>query len=176
MSGGDEELWIEKTGKNNFEGKKIKEIEEEYILILNTWKTEYEEYTKNKKKTKSLEEEENLFKRLIEYKEEHLLFIRDFKVPFSNNLAEKALRMIKTKLKVLGCFRGKGKGSYFVTIRSLFEMSKKHGMNLNDTVRKDFEEGQIGVTSMKCFHKICPYVCLRRPLLIFLLWIVTDNF
>jgi len=134
---------IEKTGNSNFEGKKIEEIEKEYILILNNWKTEYERYIKGKKKNKSLEEEENLFKRLIEYKEEHLLFIKDFKVPFSNNLAEKALRMIKTKLKVSGCFRGKDKGSYFATIRSLFETTKKHGMNLHDTVRKVFNNENV---------------------------------
>jgi len=134
---------LEKSGNKGFEDSMVKEIEEQYILILDNWKIEYEKYVNGKKKNKSLEDEENLFKRLKEYKEEHLIFIKDFKVPFSNNLAEKALRMIKTRQKVSGCFRGEDKGSYFATIRSLFETTKKHGMNLNETVKKVFNNEKI---------------------------------
>ncbi|MEG2610568.1 MAG: IS66 family transposase [Bacilli bacterium] len=130
-------------GVNEFSKEKIEEIYTKYSEILSEWELEYEKYVKGKKKTQSLIAEGNLFKRLKKYKKEHLLFIKDFEVPFSNNQAEKALRLIKTKMKVSGCFRGKDKGSNFAIIRSLLETSKKNGINLFKTVNKTFKKEEL---------------------------------
>lgn len=46
----------------------------------------------------------NLLKRMKEYVEEHLLFLRDPNVPFTNNEAERTFRHFKTKQKVSGRF------------------------------------------------------------------------
>ncbi len=81
-----------------FEEEKIEKIEKEYLKIIERWEKEYNEATsKLEKVPKALREEKNLFTRLREYKEEHLRFIKDFKVPFSNNEAERNLRKIKMK-------------------------------------------------------------------------------
>ena len=37
-----------------------------------------------------------------EYKKEHLLFLHDFNVPFDNDVAERNIRLIKTRKKVSG--------------------------------------------------------------------------
>jgi hypothetical protein len=47
----------------------------------------------------------NLLTRLGKYKQNHLLFIYNYDVPFSNNEAERDLRWIKTQQKVSGCHR-----------------------------------------------------------------------
>lgn len=50
-------------------------------------------------------DELNLIERLEKYKENHLLFVYDYSVPFTNNAAERDLRWIKTQQKVSGCHR-----------------------------------------------------------------------
>lgn len=67
-----------------------------------------------------------LIERLAEHKEEVCLFIRDLRVPFTNNLAEQSVRMMKVKTKVSGCFwTSKGAGC-FATIMSYLQTAMKH--------------------------------------------------
>ncbi len=83
-------------------------------------------------------DERCLFERLINFKEEHLRFIEDFKVPFTNNLAEKSLRMIKAKTKISGGFRSNSGGKFFANIRSIISTAKKQKLSTFDTIYKIF--------------------------------------
>jgi len=79
-----------------------------------------------------------LYRRLKEYKREHLRFLSDFQVPFDNNLAERDLRMIKSKTKVSGCFRGVDGGSVFADIKSYTSTLRKNSKNIFDGLKAAF--------------------------------------
>ena len=67
----------------------------------------------------------NLILRLIKYKTETLRFLSDARVPFTNNLAERDLRMIKLKQKVSGCFRTEQGARDFAIARSFISTVRK---------------------------------------------------
>lgn len=119
------------NGNTRLKEARIEEIEKEYMKILDEWEKEYNEAISCvKKKSKSLKEEKNLFTRLKEYKEEHLRFIKNFEVPFSNNEAERNLRSIKIKLNISKRFGKIECAKNFATIKTIIETSKKQDKDI----------------------------------------------
>lgn len=74
--------------------------------------------------------ETNLLKRLDQHRQDVWRFMRQENVPFTNNLAEQALRMAKVRQKVSGCFRTEHGPHTFSTIRSYLATMHKQGANL----------------------------------------------
>ena len=76
----------------------------------------------------------NLLLRLSTRKDDVLRFLTDLRVPFTNNLAEQAARMMKLRQKISGGFRSEAGARDFAVIRSLIATAKKQGWNIIDTL------------------------------------------
>ena len=85
------------------------------------------------------ESEEKLLRRLEKYKENHLLFLHDFTVPFENNLSERDLRKCKNRQKMSGGFRKPGGMEMYCSILSIVETCKGKEIQVLDTIKKIFE-------------------------------------
>ena len=71
-----------------------------------------------------------MLNRLTDYKDCYLLFMRNYKAPFTNNAAERDLRMEKTKAKVSGPFRSWDGIVTHTKIRSFISTLKKRKEDL----------------------------------------------
>ena len=104
----------------------IKQAREENPLPVST-----EKKRGRKKKGKILA----LVERLNNYKASVCLFIRNFKVPFDNNQAERDIRMLKVKTKVSGCFRSEDGARDYLKIMSYVGTAHKQGHNAYDAIK-----------------------------------------
>ena len=80
-------------------------------------------------------EEKTLLNRLEKYKENHLLFLRDFQVHYSNNMSEKDLRICKNRQKMAGGFRTDEGREMYCRIMSVIETVKRRGLNIFQSIR-----------------------------------------
>lgn len=85
----------------------------------------------------------NLLKRLRDYRQDVWRFMSEDGVPFTNNLAEQALRMSKVKQKISGCFRTEHGADTFFTIRSYLATMHKQKANLFDCLVSVFNHQTI---------------------------------
>ena len=80
----------------------------------------------------------NLIRRLRLYRADVWRFMTAPGVPFTNNLAEQAIRMCKVKQKISGCFRTVDGADTFFTNRSYLATMKKQGANLLQCLHRVF--------------------------------------
>ncbi|GHV87384.1 transposase [Spirochaetia bacterium] len=81
----------------------------------------------------------NLIERLRDYEHDVLRFMTDKEIPFTNNQAERDLRMIKVHQKISGCFRSWDGAYYFCRIKSYLSTCEKHDISSADALKILFE-------------------------------------
>jgi transposase len=95
------------------------------------------EYAKKNKRGRTAKRtEHNLILRLKNYRCDVLRFLNNALVPFTNNQAERDLRMMKCKQKISGGFRtGKG-ADIFIRIRGFVSTARKQGWNVLESIQQ----------------------------------------
>jgi transposase len=83
--------------------------------------------------------ERNLLDRLDKYMDQVLLFMKDKDVPFTNNQAERDIRMVKVHQKISSQFKTMERAKYFCRIRSYLMTSKKQGHSPLDQLNYVFD-------------------------------------
>jgi transposase len=76
----------------------------------------------------------NLLIRLKNFKADVLRFRSDEEIPFTNNLAERDVRMMKVKQKISGGFRTEDEAIVFCRIRGFISTVRKQGRNILDSI------------------------------------------
>jgi len=76
----------------------------------------------------------NLLKRLMHKEDAVLAFVHNPVVPFTNNLAEQDIRMVKVRQKISGCFRTCEGGAVFCRVRSYISTARKQGWKIWDAL------------------------------------------
>jgi len=79
----------------------------------------------------------NLLLRLSTRRQDVLRFLKDPRVPFTNNLAERDGRMMKLRQKISGGFRSEDGARDFAVIRSLLSTARKQEWDLLQTLTTD---------------------------------------
>ena len=125
-----------KTGKASCAPEKLELFEAEYDRLINQGR---EEIGQMKEKSWGHNEFNAMLNRLTNFKDSYMLFMRDYKVPFSNNLAERDLRSEKTKEKVSGLFRSWNGIENHTKIRSFISTAKKRGKDLFSAIKQVME-------------------------------------
>lgn len=128
-----------------FDQEVTDKVSNEYDKIIeearNINKKDFNKYYGNDEKT--------LIKRLTDYKDNYLLWILRFDVPFSNNLSERSLRSSKTKMKISGQFSNISNAQYFARIKSYIETCKRNGLNPNTALQMLVDDKPYKVEDLK---------------------------
>ena len=111
---------------------KLMEIEKEYDGLLLEGDTALEEM---KEGSFIYDKLYLIINRLRQYKDDYMLFIRNYKAPFTNNQAERDLRHCKIKQKISGCFRSWAGVVCYTKIHSFLSTAHKRKQNLFSAVK-----------------------------------------
>lgn len=115
---------------NSFEEDYLVRFEQEFNNII------LEGISENKNKAYGYykEKETSLIKRILEYKTNYFMWLYDFEIPTNDNLSERALRGVKTKMKVSGQFQNINYAKYYADIKTYIETSYRNGINPTDAL------------------------------------------
>ena len=115
--------------------EEINQIRQKLLLTITTELDEYKRTHPNiEKKYKA--EYIKLFRRLSKNIDDHLQFIEDFDVPYTNNKAERGCRKIKTKKNVSGQFVTKSGADAYASIISVIQTARDNGGNALKAIEK----------------------------------------
>ncbi|NLC42975.1 MAG: transposase [Clostridiales bacterium] len=118
------------TPDENPDPDEVKELVSKYNETLDVARSEYE----YEPPSKYYKDGYNLYKRMDEYKDSHLLFLYNFNVPATNNLSERKGRIFKRKQKQVMAFRSFDSLTYLCNSMSIIDLLLNREENLFKSV------------------------------------------
>jgi hypothetical protein len=115
--------------------KKVKGFEKKFDEILELAKEEYEYEPPSKYYIEGF----NLFKKMSKYRDSHLLFLHDIRVPPTNNLSERLLRVLKRKDAQVMTFRSFKSLDFLCRSMGTVASLRQHDQNLFESITSIFD-------------------------------------
>lgn len=106
---------------NDYIKKFFAEFDEIMILATEENREDFNKYY--------AQDERALILRIFEYKDNYLAWVVNFNLPFSNNLSERSLRGVKSKMKIAGQFQNVETARYYAMIKSYIETCYRNRIN-----------------------------------------------
>ncbi len=85
-------------------------------------------------------EERNLINRILEYKTNYFMWLHDFSIPTDDNMSERALRGVKSKMKIAGQFQNIEYAKYYANIKSYIETCYRNSINPTEALIRLMED------------------------------------
>ena len=124
--------WLIKKEKEEFEQEELNKFEDKFEkIMIEAWKENEGESQKY-----FVDNEKTLILRILDYKEQYLMWVYNFEVPFTNNLSERGLRGVKSKQKASGQFWNIESAKYYATIRTYIETCQRNKVNVYNALLK----------------------------------------
>lgn len=119
--------WKIKKGIREFTQEELNTLEDKFEKIM--LEALNENHNENPKRY-YVDTERTLITRILDYKNEYLLWMYDFEVPFTNNLSERGLRGVKSKQKASGQFLNIESAKYYAIIKTYIETCNRNNINI----------------------------------------------
>lgn len=123
----------------------VRQLYDDYDKIVKDGK----KINKDDKDNPFWEKEKRFLNDLITYKDAYLLYATRADVPFTNNTAEKAIRLEKIRCKVSGQFTNLDRAQDHAVIRSYLETGKRFGYNLFELCQRAINGDVVSFEEMK---------------------------
>ncbi len=107
--------------------KALAELHASYRCVIAAGYEKHPGLAENAGKKLKRTDAQNLLLRLDERETEALRFAHDLRVPFTNNLAENDIRMVKLQQKISGCWRTDEGAERYLRVRSYISTARKQG-------------------------------------------------
>jgi hypothetical protein len=127
------------AGAEFMDSDELYTLRKKYSEILANGQKEYEDAIEGKTNITYYTEERRLLTRLKKYIDEHLHFLTNFDVPFSNNVAEHGAKRIKGKKNTSGGFRSDGGVDNYAVIASVIATLRKQHKNIFSAICDSFQ-------------------------------------
>ena len=119
---------LEKEGMKRFGADYVETFNQKFNQIIENGLKEYEADKKRLEKYGG-QFEHALLIRFPKYRENYFAWLEDFSLPTTNNLSERSLRMVKSKMKIAGQFESEEAAQNYAVIRTYIETCRRRGKN-----------------------------------------------
>lgn len=134
-----------RKGILNFKEEEIVEFDKKYDQLIELGYKEYQQL----KEIHRYKKEENLLNFMKQYKENITAWVRDYSLPYSNNLSERTFRFLKSKLKISYQFKDLDKTKDFAKIMSYTETCGRFKVNKFEAMKKLFDGRPYTITELE---------------------------